>query len=96
MIGGGEGAGTPEKEADVEAETDNDGDAQASEKGAVNLTPGNEGSSAGPTKMMADVTAAEGEVASLTQRRRLGACSYSLMAHTQGAAARKEMGVEGR
>ena len=93
MAGEGESAETLE-EADVETETDNDGDAQTSERGAANLTPGNGGTLAGPTKMTEAVAAAGEEVARLTRTKWQGACNCSLVAHTQEAAAQKGMAGE--
>jgi len=86
----GEGGGVEVfGEADVETETDNDDD--GSEREAANSTPGNEGSSADPTR-----TAAEEEAASSMQTKSFGACSCSPVARTQEAATQREMVGEDR
>ena len=91
-IGGDGSVRTPEKEADAETEpeTGNGGGARIFEKGLANSTPGNEGTSTGPTKTTT-VAVAVGEegVASSKQTKRLGACSCPPGARTQEAAVQK-------
>lgn len=65
-IGEGEGVRTDEKDVDVETAIDNGGGGQVYEREGVNLTPGNEGPSGGPMKMMAVGGAEEEGVANST------------------------------
>ena len=87
--------GMAEGEADVETgtEIDSGGDARTSGKGVANSTLGSECSSTGLMKTMTAVTAAK-EVGGSTQTKRQGACSCSLVAHTQEAAIQKGTGGE--
>ena len=90
IAGEGESADTVEKEVGIGTETDDDcdGDAQESEREVAGSKLGNEGSLADPTKTVA---VAEEEAASSMQTKRLGVCSYSPVAHTQGGVAQKGM-----
>jgi len=94
MTGEGVRAETPE-EADVETDADNDGGAQESERVAASSMPGNGEPSGGPTKTRAVAEAAEEEVASWTQAKRLKKCSCSPVACTPEVAAQKGMVGEG-
>lgn len=95
MIDGDESAAMHEGEADAGIGNDSDGDAQKSERGDVNLGPGNEGTST-ELKTAATEEAGGEEVAGSAQTKGAEVCSCFPAAHTQGAAALKGTVEEGR
>lgn len=94
MIDEDESAAMPEREADVGTGSDTDDDVQISERGAVNLGPGNEGTSTEPKTTATEEAGEEGAAGSV-QTKRAGVRGYSPAARTQEVVALKGTVEEG-